>query len=765
MQSRIESNTAAITSNESAAITAQDGGASDSHNQSTENALGSDVVYVNWRAPQFINTSLTAAHILFQIQPGRSVLRVQGEDGSIELKQQLPSSGAELPWTMTVEFNTLLNQVAVSCPPRPPAAAGCSVFVNGASLSDASNGRIALEHNDRVVVGAVALRFVHPTSIPSAFGFSCKVASALHSELLEQLHRRLLIADEIHCWVGNILGSLDDDTEEEVEAVYAARQIEEQLVALFPVTIHELQRLSVEKKAAPSPTVNADSVPCGEDDDDEASSFVSAKLFRAITAHSQDDSENDNGSKTLAELVQDLVGTYDAAIQEREAAVGEQQALIENLRLTIQNQLRRSHHHTEHTDTNPHPQTTVTPERHHVDPTNISAPAVESDGEGEEGSDEDAAIVQAAMEEELQWHSAVHNLRTFKPFGPLDDPASTAIWTQVAFDDKSKRPFFKDIKERQIQFYAEREHRLQQATNKDASQGLARYNSNVTSPWRPLHQLTTQAGSLSQEPPSANAVYATDAALCRSGPFFKLSQNSQRWEQRYALISDKFLYYFPSCDGTQRAVAAIYLKGATITLCTHSVAEREHCVLVNSTTPRRAGEGTSAYYLSFHTANDRLLWCHWISEASVPPLPKSMEWRIRETLQQGIAAGTLTVRSIESSPVHANIFYIPISEWGFPELKAVKDVTCAEKRSHINWDADEKAAQCSLCAAAFTFFKRRHHCRACGKIFCGECTTSIQMRNEKGETKNKRACKTCSSLNASAVATVASSNKDYTLEA
>ncbi|XP_014113719.1 PREDICTED: zinc finger FYVE domain-containing protein 16 isoform X1 [Pseudopodoces humilis] len=37
------------------------------------------------------------------------------------------------------------------------------------------------------------------------------------------------------------------------------------------------------------------------------------------------------------------------------------------------------------------------------------------------------------------------------------------------------------------------------------------------------------------------------------------------------------------------------------------------------------------------------------------------------------------------------------------------------------WVPDSEAPNCMKCQAKFTFTKRRHHCRACGKVFCGSC--------------------------------------------
>eukprot|EP00066_Takifugu_rubripes_P023777 XP_011613043.1 PREDICTED: zinc finger FYVE domain-containing protein 9-like [Takifugu rubripes] len=39
------------------------------------------------------------------------------------------------------------------------------------------------------------------------------------------------------------------------------------------------------------------------------------------------------------------------------------------------------------------------------------------------------------------------------------------------------------------------------------------------------------------------------------------------------------------------------------------------------------------------------------------------------------------------------------------------------------WVPDAQAQVCMKCGVKFTFTKRRHHCRACGKVFCGLCSS------------------------------------------
>jgi len=41
--------------------------------------------------------------------------------------------------------------------------------------------------------------------------------------------------------------------------------------------------------------------------------------------------------------------------------------------------------------------------------------------------------------------------------------------------------------------------------------------------------------------------------------------------------------------------------------------------------------------------------------------------------------------------------------------------------SRRRWEKDDNVDKCRHCRVEFTFFKRRHHCRCCGRIFCSQC--------------------------------------------
>ncbi|XP_074491672.1 zinc finger FYVE domain-containing protein 9 [Sebastes fasciatus] len=60
------------------------------------------------------------------------------------------------------------------------------------------------------------------------------------------------------------------------------------------------------------------------------------------------------------------------------------------------------------------------------------------------------------------------------------------------------------------------------------------------------------------------------------------------------------------------------------------------------------------------------------------------------------------------------------------------------------WVPDAQAQVCMKCGVKFTFTKRRHHCRACGKVFCALCS-NLKLRLTHLDGKEGRVCISCHS--------------------
>ncbi|XP_046489801.1 zinc finger FYVE domain-containing protein 9 isoform X1 [Neodiprion pinetum] len=61
------------------------------------------------------------------------------------------------------------------------------------------------------------------------------------------------------------------------------------------------------------------------------------------------------------------------------------------------------------------------------------------------------------------------------------------------------------------------------------------------------------------------------------------------------------------------------------------------------------------------------------------------------------------------------------------------------------WVPDSEAPFCMLCEAKFTVLKRRHHCRACGKVLCSKCC-GMKYRLEYQGNIDSRVCLPCYQL-------------------
>eukprot|EP00732_Lithocolla_globosa_P002674 Lithocolla_globosa_v1_NODE_1843_length_2300_cov_12.534076.p1 type:complete len:502 gc:universal NODE_1843_length_2300_cov_12.534076:1530-25(-) len=61
------------------------------------------------------------------------------------------------------------------------------------------------------------------------------------------------------------------------------------------------------------------------------------------------------------------------------------------------------------------------------------------------------------------------------------------------------------------------------------------------------------------------------------------------------------------------------------------------------------------------------------------------------------------------------------------------------------WVSDDDVEECMRkdCGAVFTALNRRHHCRQCGEIFCGDCSSKKVALPQLGFDKPQRVCESC----------------------
>jgi len=59
------------------------------------------------------------------------------------------------------------------------------------------------------------------------------------------------------------------------------------------------------------------------------------------------------------------------------------------------------------------------------------------------------------------------------------------------------------------------------------------------------------------------------------------------------------------------------------------------------------------------------------------------------------------------------------------------------------WQPDKDAKACAECSSSFGMFTRRHHCRRCGGLFCGDCSDQEADLSKFGQVGLQRVCGTC----------------------
>ena len=61
----------------------------------------------------------------------------------------------------------------------------------------------------------------------------------------------------------------------------------------------------------------------------------------------------------------------------------------------------------------------------------------------------------------------------------------------------------------------------------------------------------------------------------------------------------------------------------------------------------------------------------------------------------------------------------------------------------VIWERDGEVSKCRCCGTSFSTFKRKHHCRSCGRIFCEKCTNFSISLKDLGFVEDQRVCFDC----------------------
>ncbi|CAG01108.1 unnamed protein product [Tetraodon nigroviridis] len=123
-------------------------------------------------------------------------------------------------------------------------------------------------------------------------------------------------------------------------------------------------------------------------------------------------------------------------------------------------------------------------------------------------------------------------------------------------------------------------------------------------------------------------------------------------------------------------------------------------------------------------------------------LKKQTEPNVRNKILYLIQAWAHAFRNEPKYKVVQDTYQImKVEGHSFPEFKESDAMFAAEKAP--DWvDAEE----CHRCRVQFGVMTRKHHCRACGQIFCGKCSSKYSTIPKFGIEKEVRVCEPCFEL-------------------
>lgn len=218
------------------------------------------------------------------------------------------------------------------------------------------------------------------------------------------------------------------------------------------------------------------------------------------------------------------------------------------------------------------------------------------------------------------------------------------------------------------------------------------------------------------------------------------------WTQRFVSASRTYLFVFKKADGRERCLAAIYLPGATLAKLNDTDVEVCPACPRHVKDTKTGNPKDAAIVLRFRDAAEHDLWREWFV-VQVCPIPVPHHMLKRQVEERAIAlaasASPTELYADDAQPQQQQQDGTPSPKVNHrrASIAAAAGAAAIQRVDQLsgtaNWKPDQSSHSCEKCAKDFTFFRRRHHCRGCGGIFCSDC---LEKSSAFG---NQLSCKTC----------------------
>ncbi|ORX40062.1 hypothetical protein BD324DRAFT_254115 [Kockovaella imperatae] len=128
------------------------------------------------------------------------------------------------------------------------------------------------------------------------------------------------------------------------------------------------------------------------------------------------------------------------------------------------------------------------------------------------------------------------------------------------------------------------------------------------------------------------------------------------------------------------------------------------------------------------------------------------------TLPDSPSSISLSAMIAANAELSQNFSNVPGFALGGDDTRSVKSLGLVKKSHSVSrlirrmrgeglskhyWMADEHCKECYDCKSIFTTWRRKHHCRICGQIFCSRCASNIIGARRFGQDGAVRVCNLC----------------------